>query len=334
MSVGGIAPNATALVVPEGTTAGDVRAEASGGGVTAAAQAKVADTFTPSKPDLSIPDLGNIDAPTSAAYQNFAAAKADLRAAKAETPGNGHRRHDINVAQREVRQAKRALNAQTSGAGSAQIRDTFGNAATATGARGLPPGVVDTAAGTVKTGMGRNGNGRALGHDLPAIDQLHPRGDDGNYTNADMNCAPAALAMIARSHPNATLNGNPVGAYSDAQLINAIGQHAGTNDQGTSPNGLIAAAEDMGLQTSVHQGGYNANYIDGVLAQGGSVVANGAYFIDDQLAGHFVTVAAKNQDGSYVINDPLQGRVTWTADELNRFLRANPHNGGVSIGIF
>ena len=332
MSVGGIAPNATAPVVTEGATAGAARAEAVAGTplgqAHAAAQAPVADTFRPSNPDLSIPDLGNIDAPTTGAYQDFAAAKADLQKAKAETPGNGHRRHDIKVAKREVRHARQALDAQTSGAGSAQIKDTFGSAATATGARG-----VDTA-GTVKTGWGRNGNGRAVGHNLPTIDQLHPQGEDGNYGNADMNCAPAALAMIARTHPGAMLNGQPVGALSDAQLISAIGQHADTNKQGTSPNGLIAAAEDMGFQTSAHQGGYNANYIDNVLAQGGSVIANGAYFIDDQLAGHFVTVAARNQDGSYVVNDPLQGRVNWTADELNRFLLANPHNGGVSIGIF
>ena len=326
MGIGGITnvalANATATA--EAVPAAEAVAQA-------VAQAPVADTFTPSNPDLSIPDLGQIHEPTSAAYHDLVAAKRELHQARAEPQGTPGRRHDIRAAKRDVRHARNALEAQTSGAGSAQVKDTFGNAATAT-ARGVAPGSVDTAA--LKTGWGRNGNGRALGHDLPAIDQLHPRGEGGGYTNGDMNCAPAALAMIARDHPGAMLNGQHVGALTDAQLISAIGQHANTNAEGTSPNGLIAAAEDMGFQTSAQQGGYDANFIDGVLAKGGSVVANGAYYIDDQLAGHFVTVAARNQDGSYVINDPLQGRVTWTADELNRFLRANPHNGGVSIGIF
>jgi uncharacterized protein (DUF39 family) len=81
-------------------------------------------------------------------------------------------------------------------------------------------------------------------------------------------------------------------------------------------------------------GGFNQSFFDTTLAQGGSVAVNGAYFIGDQLAGHFVTVAAKTQDGNYVVNDPLQGRVVWTADDLNRFLLSNPVNGGVSIGVY
>jgi len=338
MGIGGITnvaiANANATATAEAVPAAEAVAQA-------VAQAPVADTFTPSNPDLSIPDLGQIHEPTSAAYHDLVAAKRELHHARSEPTGNGHRRADIREAKRDVRQAKAALNAETSGAGSAGLtKDTFGTAAPA----GLRPVTADDfkngvdtkllGEGVVKTGWGQNGNGKALGHHLPEISQLHPQGEDGNYDNGDMNCAPAALAMIAREHPDMMLNGNPVGAYTDAQLINAIGQHAQTNFQGTSPNGLIAAAEDMGFQTAARQGGYNANFIDGVLAQGGSVVANGAYFIDDQLAGHFVTVAAKNQDGTYTVNDPLQGRVTWTADELNRFLLANPNNHGVSIGIF
>jgi len=333
MGIGGITnvalANATATA--EAGTAAPAEAVAQ-----AVAQAPVADTFTPSNPDLSIPDLGQIHEPTSAAYHDLVAAKRELHQARSEPTGNGHRRADIREAKRDVRQAKAALNNETSGAGAAGFtKDTFQANATATHG-GIRVGDDDAVRTTTHGGIhvGNNGVGKALGHNLPAISQLHPQGQDGNYENGDMNCAPAALAMIARDHPDATLNGQPVGALTDAQLISAIGQHADTNKQGTSPNGLIAAAQDMGFQTSAHQGGYNANYIDNVLAQGGSVIANGAYFIDDQLAGHFVTVAAKNQDGTYTINDPLQGRVTWTADELNRFLLANPHNGGVSIGIF
>lgn len=323
MSVGGIASAdistavATATATAEAAPTAPAQAEAA-----AQAAAPVADTFTASNPDLAIPDLGNIGTPTSGAYQNFVAAKHELQQAKAETPGNGHRAADIRQARHDVRHARRALNAETSGAGSALLqKDAFDTAAPAALKNG----------GVVKPS---HGNGLALGHNLPTIDQLNPAGNDGSYANGDMNCAPAALAMIARGHPGATLDGNPVGAMTDAQLISAIGKHADTNAQGTSPNGLISAAQDMGLQTTAREGGFDANFVDNVLAQGGNVVANGAYFIDNQLAGHFVTVAAKNQDGTYTVNDPLQGRVTWTADELNRFLMANPHNGGVSIGIF
>src|SRR4051812_5202934 len=105
MSVGGIAPSAT-LVVPEGTTAGEVRAEAAATAIAQAAPVPlpVADTFTPSNPDLSIPQLGNINAPTSSAYQDFAAAKAELHQARHEPAGTSGRRHDIHQAKRDVRQ--------------------------------------------------------------------------------------------------------------------------------------------------------------------------------------------------------------------------------------
>ena len=80
----------------------------------------------------------------------------------------------------------------------------------------------------------------------------------------------------------------------------------------------------MGLQTSTHQGGLNTNFYDQALQQGGSVIANGAYYFGDELAGHFVTVSAKTQDGNYVVNDPMQGRLEWTPNQLDLFLRCQP----------
>jgi hypothetical protein len=375
MSVGGIAPNA-GLIVPEGKTAGEVRAEAAasgGGGVRVAradaeplthiaggirvgsdvervaghAPARLADTFTPSSPGIAIPERSAIHAPTSSAYHDLTAAKRELRQARHEPAGTPGRRADIREARRDVRHAKAALNAETSGAGTAGLhRDAFGEAILTRSGAVIRPGVDDNFAdfdagvdaavpgndGAVGPGFG-HGKGHAYGRNLPPIDQLNPAGNDGTYTNGDMNCAPAALAMIARAHPDMMLDGIPVGQLSDAELVSAIGRHSDTNNQGTAPNSLVNAAEDMGFLTSGYRGGFDSNYYDSVLAQGGSVIANGAYYIGDQLAGHFVTVAAKNYDGTYVVNDPLQGRVVWTADELNRFLRANPHNGGVSIGV-
>jgi hypothetical protein len=146
-----------------------------------------------------------------------------------------------------------------------------------------------------------------------------------------MNCAPAALAMVARGDPHAMIDGKPVGHYPDAALINRIGEHAQTNFQGTAPNALIDTAEEMGFQTASRVGGLDTDFYDQVLQQGGSLIANGAYFIGDELAGHFVAVTGKTQEGKYVVNDPLQGRLEWTPAQLNLFLRANQINGGVSI---
>jgi hypothetical protein len=182
--------------------------------------------------------------------------------------------------------------------------------------------------------LANGGEPLALGHEVPSINQLHPKGNDGNYYNGDMNCAPAALAMIALGNPNAVLDGKLVSHYPEAALINRIGEHAQTDAQGTAPNALIDTAEAMGFQTSAKLGGLNTDFYDQTLQQGGSIIANGAYYIGEELAGHFVAVTGKTANGNYVVNDPLQGRLEWTPRQLDLFLRSNPTNGGVSIGCW
>jgi len=360
MSVGGIGADVP-IALPEAKAAADAAAPAGGptphavmaNGVARPAPAPrtvAADGFARPVTHAAVPDLG-ADVAQGAALADFRAAKADLRQAKAIPEGTAGRRKEIRQARREVRDAKAEMAAAQAGGGAihpaglqaapgASTVDTFA-------AGGRPPGAVpfdDDAfdapgaddlfdAPDVIQAQGP-GNGLALGRQLPAISQLNPRGNDGTYTNADMNCAPAAMAMIARSIPGLTLDGHPVSQIPDAALINRLGKHGQTDAQGTSPNGVIAMAEQLGLSTSARRGGLDTNYVDSILAQGGSVVANGAYNINGELAGHFVTVSARTPDGNYLVNDPLLGRsVVYTPAELDAFLRRNPVNGGVSIGV-
>ena len=338
MSVGGVGADVP-IVLPEATAAPEAAAPAAvrGAAVQPAAQraAVVADGFARPVPQPAVADLG-ADAAQGAALADFRAAKADLRQAKAIPEGTGGRRREIRQARREVRAAKAELAAADSGGGA--IRPAGLQAAP--GAVPFDDDAFDAPdaddlfdAPDVIQAQGP-GNGLALGRQLPAISQLNPRGNDGTYTNADMNCAPAAMAMIARSIPGLTLDGHPVSQIPDAALINRLGKHGQTDAQGTSPNGVIAMAEQLGLSTSARRGGLDTNYVDSILAQGGSVVANGAYNINGEVAGHFVTVSSKTQDGNYLVNDPLLGRsVVYTPAELDAFLRRNPVNGGVSIGV-
>ncbi|HVE85656.1 MAG TPA: hypothetical protein VND93_22535 [Myxococcales bacterium] len=290
------------------------------------------DAFTPPPmPDEMIPELGAArDAQAqSAALQQLRAAKHELRHARNETPGNGHRRADIRDAKQDVRAAKANLAAtQSNGAVNDGVADKFTHAihrADVTDAGGVPPGMAKVS----------HGNGLALGHQKQAISQLHPQGAENGYDNAQMNCAPTAVAMVARGLHGATLDGIPVSAMSDAELINRLGAHGQTDINGTSPNGVIAMAEDLGMATKTWGGGFNQIQTDAVLGAGGSVIANGGYVgPDGNPFGHFVTLTAKTQEGSYLVNDPLIGQtLVWTPAQLNAFLKGNPANGGVSIGV-
>jgi len=275
------------------------------------------DAFIPADPGVVLPDLsggGGADGAVAAARHDLRAARRDLRHARNESGLEG--KVDRMVARQDIRDAKQNL-AQAKEAAAA---DTFAGAAR--------PGSL--AGGPVDAGVA----GQALGQQRPAISQLDPAGKEDGYSNARLNCAPTAMAMVARGIPGGMLDGKPIAQMSDAELINRLGAHGQTDGGGTSPNGVIAMAEDLGLTTSTRGGGFDPAFYDSVLAQGGSVIANGARDIDGQLAGHFVTVTARTADGNYLVNDPWSGRTeTYTPAQLNAFLLSNPTNGGVSIGV-
>jgi hypothetical protein len=106
---------------------------------------------------------------------------------------------------------------------------------------------------------------------LPFISQYSPDGADANYKNGDQNCGPAVLAMIAKA------NGLKPAGMTDAQLVSLQMAKAGTTAAGTTGNGLIAALEDMGMQTAASPGA-NLNWINSELQQGREVIANGDFY--------------------------------------------------------
>jgi hypothetical protein len=272
------------------------------------------DAFTPVDDAAGMPDLGNPDA-VAGALTDLSDARHDLRVARRHSGPEA--RADRREARAEIEAAKAELDAALAG----------GEAVAADPAVVTPPEIDDAPP---------QDNGLALGKTLPNISQLKPNGLAHGYTNGEMNCAPTSMAMIARGLPPDTLlDGKPIGQMPDAELINRLGRIGDTDEQGTSANGVIAMAEELGLSTSTRQGGLDMEYYDSVLAAGGSVIANGAYPDEHgEAVGHFVTVTAKTNDGNYVVNDPRFGEsFVVTPRQLDEFLRSNTVHGGISIGV-
>ncbi len=338
MSVGGIGADLP-MMLPDPAAAADVAAPAVPVLPEPAAPpapplpAMLADGFTAATRDPVAHLIAGADANQTAALSDLRAAKRDLRQARHEPAGTAGRRADIREARRDVRAAKADVQDAAATANMAHALGDAVDAFDATDAFAGPPADRHLLGADGLDVAGQRG--LALGRGLPNINQLNPAGKELGYFNGDMNCAPAAMAMVARGRHGGMLDGKAVGHMSDAELINRLGKHGQTDRLGTSPNGVVAMAEELGMTTSTRQGGFDQAYFDSILAKGGSVVANGAYPINGEMAGHFMTVTAKTQDGNYLVNDPLLGQtVTYTPAQLDQFLRNNPVYGGVSIGVF
>jgi len=161
---------------------------------------------------------------------------------------------------------------------------------------------------------------------LPFVSQYDPLGKDANYKNGPENCGPAVLASIAKA------NGLQPAGMTDAALITKEMGVAGTTGQGTTGNGMIAALQDMGMKTAATPGA-DMNWINGQLAQGHEVVANGDFYsvpgrVDDkQVAGHYIAVT-NVANGLYSVTDPADSSVhTMTADQLAAFINNHPQGG-------
>jgi len=203
---------------------------------------------------------------------------------------------------------------------------------------------------------------------VPGINQNDPNldGDNSDYKFGQTNCAPTALAEIARGRsledPNYSLSwkdegGNlqskKVADMTNEELVTTLGTIAHTDKDGTSGNGLIDAASAMGLEVTNDevkaddswkpgQGpshSFDQAWLDQKLNDGEKVVINGAYEGKDEkgndaLIGHFMTIAGKNDDGTYAVVDPWDGKQkNLSADQLARFMQANPANGGIMFAI-
>jgi hypothetical protein len=199
------------------------------------------------------------------------------------------------------------------------------------------------------------------------INQNDPglNGDEGNYKFGQTNCAPTALAEIARGKaledPNYSItfkdeNGveqtQRVANMTNEQLVTALGQTAKTDNLGTSPNGVIDAAHAMGFDVTNEEvlfdpafeagkpsNSFNQDWLDDKLANGEKVVVNGAYDATDEkgrdvAVGHFMTISGKNADGTYAVLDPWDGKLkNLTASQVERFMEHNKTNGGVMLAI-
>lgn len=184
------------------------------------------------------------------------------------------------------------------------------------------------AAGTSAVGGKSTGAGQ-----VPWISQYNPSGAENGYYNGPANCGPTSMAMIARSLGKGD-------GMTDAQLINHLGQVGGTTADGSSVNGIVAMAQDIGANAEIHGPHADINWIDQQLASGSKIVANGDYYAEPghasggRQSGHYLVVDGKNADGTYSIKDPADGSETrMTAAELARFINSNPVNGGYCVAV-
>jgi len=243
-------------------------------------------------------------------------------------------------------------------------------------ARGGGPGGGDplqaTGGGPARMGLVPQGpglQGTLPGADgVAGINQNNPDGNGkngGDYKFGQTNCAPTAMAEIARGRsltdPNFSISfpgadgkmqTARVADLTNDQLVSAFGKIGDTNDQGTSPNGVIDMANAAGepvTDDEVHydkswkkgqpSNSFDQNWLDQKLKDGEKVIVNGAYQVKDadghdNLVGHYMTISGKLANGNYHAVDPWDGKVKeLTGDEVRRFMEHNPYNGGVMLAI-
>src|SRR5205823_6475302 len=163
------------------------------------------------------------------------------------------------------------------------------------------------------------------------IPQDNPVGAGLGYKNGEENCGPTVMAMIAREHG---VGGN----LNDADLITSLGKTGHTDANGTTGNGLIAIADQMGLKTAAEPGA-NSQWVVSQLAQGKDVVANGDYYAlpqhadANQTSPHFILLTGLDANGNITVKDPADPKVkTITPGQLDQYNAAHPA-GGFNIAI-
>jgi len=164
----------------------------------------------------------------------------------------------------------------------------------------------------------------------PYINQIKPADRPPQYQGA-MYCGPTVMAMIARARGFAP-------ELTDAQLIERFAKVGGTTPEGTSGNGLIAIGQELGMNARPSAGA-DLRFIDGELAQGRAVVAQGDYWAlpphadPGQDSGHFILVQGRDPAGNYRVNDPMTDKVAViTADTLRNYIQS-AQGGGFSVSF-
>jgi hypothetical protein len=162
--------------------------------------------------------------------------------------------------------------------------------------------------------------------DVPFIDQYNPAGRDAYYDGSEY-CGPAVLAGIAKAR-------GQTGGLEDAALVMLFAEVAATNDQGTTGYGMIDALDWLGMQTGANAGG-DLDWIDGELAAGHDVIANGDFYAvpgreqPGLHSGHYIAITGVGDGWSvYRVTDPADGSVgSLTDQELENFIVSNPAGG-------
>ncbi|HYV66713.1 MAG TPA: hypothetical protein VE964_10755 [Myxococcales bacterium] len=161
--------------------------------------------------------------------------------------------------------------------------------------------------------------------DVPYVNQYNPAGKYAGYDGSEY-CGPALLAGIAKERGQS-------GGLSDAALVGWFAALAGTNDVGTTGNGMIAALEWMGMRTDANRGG-DLDWIDDELASGHDVIANGDFYAlpahqrSGFHSGHYVAItAARGGWSSYTVTDPAGGIISLSDLQLQTFIESHPQGG-------
>jgi Peptidase_C39 like family len=164
---------------------------------------------------------------------------------------------------------------------------------------------------------------------VPLINQLAPAGNDGSYFNAQANCGPTSMAMVARA----------VGYGShltDAQLIMDMYNKCGTQGgNGTPVDGIRQGANAIGLDATTYYSSAGVEKMAEEVRNGKMVVANGDYYAlpapgrwNNADGGHYVVVTGMDAGGSFLVNDPAGGlKLTLTPQQMAQYLRENPNGG-------
>lgn len=164
----------------------------------------------------------------------------------------------------------------------------------------------------------------------PHINQLQPQGADRNYVNGAYNCAPAVVAMLARSK-------GKMSHLNDAQLITELGKGLVTKD-GTTPEGVarMLGRANLPLAGDALAGKYDEAAVQKHLQQGNQLIAQvglkGEQGKPDSA--HYVLVKGMTRDGNYVVSDPLAKRpYSIRPDQLRSAVNRAPPDGGLLIPV-
>lgn len=145
---------------------------------------------------------------------------------------------------------------------------------------------------------------------VPKISQRDPAGVFPGYDGGEF-CGPTDVAMTARAEQLGQ-------GLTDAELIQQLADVAGTTSSGTTPDGVVTAAQSLGMDTVTAAGLPDFGWVQQELATGRTVILRGDYFAlpphqnASRYAGHYILVTGWAPTlGEFLVNDPADLNVRW-----------------------